>query len=86
MVRRPVHKVKYPRWNCEKFIDIMLFYGLNEDVPVSEIMFSLGLMEVGGGGMGPYPGRVNRNERQKGSRYRLVVGMEPNTYRLIELT
>jgi hypothetical protein len=86
MVRDKIHKVKYPRWNCEKFIDLMLFFGLNEDVPVSEIMFSLGLMEVGGGGLGPYTGRVNSNERRKGSRYRLVNGLEPNTYRLIELT
>jgi hypothetical protein len=77
--------MKYPRWNCEAFIDYMLSQGLNVDVPTRIILGSLGLMEVGGGGMGPYSGRVNSNERRKGSKYRLVVGVDPNSYRLIEL-
>jgi hypothetical protein len=63
----------------------MLRQGLNIDVDSSTILWALGLTEVGGGGMGPYPGRVNSNERRKGSKYRLVVGVQANTYRLIEL-
>jgi hypothetical protein len=63
----------------------MLSHGLNVDVPVETILHSLGLQLVGGGGMGPYTGRVNSRERQKGSKYRLVNGLEANTYRLIEL-
>lgn len=85
MVRQPVHQIKYPRPSCEKFVDYMMYHGLNIDVPVREIMFGLGLMEVGGGGIGPYSGRVNSNEKRKGSKLRLVVGVEANTYRLIEL-
>ena len=85
VVRDKIREVKYPRFSCEKFVDYMLHYGLNADVPVRDIMYALGLMEVGGGGLGPYSGRVNANEKRKGSHYRLVVGLEPNTYRLIEL-
>ena len=82
MVGSALHKVKYPSPTCEAFISYMLMHGLHVDVDVPIIMEGMGLAEVGWNGIGPYAGRVNRNEMSKGSPYRLVLGRRKNTYRL----
>ena len=85
MERAAIHEVKYPSPTCDAFIDYMLSHGLDVDVDIATIMRDMGLVEVGGNGIGPYNGRVNRRELYKGSSLRLVLGKLKNTYRLINL-
>lgn len=85
MVGRPVREMTYHRPTCDAFVAYMLSHGLDIDVGSATIVRDLGLVEAGGNGMGPYGGRVNKNERSKGSAYRLVLGRAAGTYRLIQL-
>ena len=78
--------MRYPSPTCEAFVTYMLTHGIDVDVAVATIMQAMGLAEVGGSGIGPYNGRINRNEFRKGSGYRLVLGRAKNTYRLINLS
>lgn len=87
VVRRPI-LTKRP--SCDAIVYYMLAWGLDVDVSTEIIMHDNGLALAGGGrvdgkggGLGPYAGRVNKNEGRKGSGYRLVPGRQPNTYRLI---
>lgn len=75
----------YQSPTCDRFVAYMLRWGLDVDVEIRAIMQTMMLTEVGGSGIGPYAGRVNRSERAKGSAYRLVLGKAVNTYRLIQL-
>lgn len=77
--------MSYERPTCDAFVAYMLRWGVDIDVKISTIVNDLGLAEVGGNGMGVYNGRVNKNERRKGSAYRLVLGKGDRTYRLIQL-
>lgn len=63
----------------------MLTHGLGCDVHVDKIMHDNGLALAGGGGLGVYTGRVNKNEGRKGSGLRLVPGVLAGTYRLIKI-
>jgi hypothetical protein len=74
------------RPTCDAIVKYMLHVGLGIDVPAATILQYLGLAEVGGNGMGPYNGRVNKSELRKGSSYRLVLGRAVGSYRLIQLT
>lgn len=89
VVRQPILN---KRPSCDAMVDYMLAWGLNIDVSVEVIMRDNGLalagggrVDGGGGGLGPYAGRINKNERQKGSSYRLVPGLSEKTYRIIQL-
>lgn len=80
-----LHQVTYQSPTCDAIVAYMLAHGLNIDVAIQTIMRDLKLTEVGGSGIGPYNGRVNKSERCKGSAYRLVLGKIAGTYRLIQL-
>jgi hypothetical protein len=86
MVGAAIHEMRaFSRPTCDLLVAYMHTYGLDIDVPAEVIMRKLGLAEVGGNGMGPYNGRVNKNELSKGSSLRLVLGKTKGTYRLIML-
>lgn len=71
--------------SCDAIVAYMLQWGLDIDVHVDLIMRDNGLALAGGGGMGVYSGRINKNEVRKGTGYRLVPGARPNTYRLTKI-
>lgn len=71
--------------SCDALVSFMLTHGLNVDVPTELIMHALNVTLSGGGGMGAYSGRVNKNEGRKGSKLRLVPGVTAKSYRLIQL-
>ena len=86
MVGATLHEMRaFNRPTCDALVAFMLRHGLDYDISASAIMQALGLAEAGGNGMGPYNGRVNKNELRKGSSLRLVLGKAPGTYRLIAL-
>jgi len=71
--------------SCDAIAAYMLAHGLDTDVSIDAIMRDNNLALAGGGGMGVYSGRVNKNEAHKGTGFRLVPGALSNTYRLIKL-
>ena len=77
--------MSYRRPTCDAIVAYMLTWGLDHDVPVDQIMHDNNLALAGGGGMGVYSGRVNKNEGYKQTGLRLVPGASPNTYRLIKI-
>ena len=77
--------MSYRRPSCDAIVEYMLSWGLDSDVPVDTIMHDNNLALAGGGGLGVYSGRVNKNEGRKQTGLRLVPGVLPNTYRLIKL-
>jgi len=83
MVGPAIHKIKTP--SCDAIVAYMLAWGLDVDVSVEIIMHDNNLAMAGGGGIGVYSGRVNKNEGRKGTGYRLVPGHKPNTYRIIKI-
>ena len=77
--------MSYRRPSCDAIVAYMLAHGLDMDLPIDQIMTDNNLALAGGGGMGVYSGRVNKNEGRKKSGLRLVPGALPNTYRLIKI-